>query len=569
MNIEGAVKRTDVVDIREDLAGDGLLESRANQSVARYLVALVGLLVLSLAITVGLLFWSAKTQDEIAIEGSRHLASTAIELKSANLKKILTDYTWWNEAYQQMAVTFDPQWFDENFGDGDYLRDSFGITATFAIGPDNRVLRHMHDSVIAENAEALDIGTHIEGDFGKLIEDARHAVDNEFQAAGGIVSMADQLYFAAVRVIHPHSEDLLAKAAISPTNAYVAVMMIPIDADMLQTVANDFGLADLKFVDVHSPASGLLAIPLQSIGGQRFGYLEWHLDLPSRHTYSVTLPGLAAVIMSIALLGFYILRVLRKNQGVVFQAMLKAKAADLAKVQFLSNVSHELRTPLNGVIGMAQLLGHEELKDGQKKLLDTLLNSAHHQLTLVNDLVDLTRIESDQLELHCRPFDLCSVISDAVALVEEKAKSKGLNVEISLPENAPSPLIGDPIRVRQICLNLLDNAVKFTDGGSIAVALSTQTAGEFERVKLTVRDTGIGINDEDQKHIFTRFMQVDPSMTRNAEGLGLGLPICQALAGAMGGQISLESSPGEGSTFVVSLNLQREGTHKNVLRFGS
>jgi len=176
------------------------------------------LLAASLALTVALLFWSAHSQDKIALADARHLAKTALGVQFNSLQKLLTDYTWWDEAYQNSAETFDPDWFDANFADAPYFRDSFGITGSFVVGPDGMILRHMRNSEVVENASRLDTAVYFNGGMNALIKSARPLVDGKFEAAAGYVKIDGQLYFAAVRALHPHTKALLAKAAVTPAN---------------------------------------------------------------------------------------------------------------------------------------------------------------------------------------------------------------------------------------------------------------------------------------------------------------------------------------------------------------
>jgi PAS domain S-box-containing protein len=287
---------------------------------------LAWLLVFSLALTLGLLLWSAKSQDEIAVAGSRHLASTAVRVLQSNLTKTVTDYTYWDDAYRNFAQDFNPDWFDQEFGNGPYLSDTFGITASFIIGPDNRVLRHMHDSEIAEPGLEHEVGRHVDGGIEELIKQARRTVAGEYQATGGLVEMAGQIYVAAVRVIHPHSEDLLKKAAITPGNAYLGVFMRPLNKDLLQEIADDFGLKELTHV-ADADASGGVTLPLGAADGRRFGTLVWQIDRPSRYVFRIVLPGLLAVVLCVGLLGWYVLNNLRRAQVALMKREAQFKQA--------------------------------------------------------------------------------------------------------------------------------------------------------------------------------------------------------------------------------------------------
>jgi PAS domain S-box-containing protein len=274
---------------------------------------LSGLLMFSLALTLVLLLWSAKRQDQIAVASSYHLANTALGLQLSNLQNTLTDYTNWDEAYRNLVQDFDPDWFDYEFGASAYLRSTFGITSSFVIGPDNRALRHMHNMEIAEDALALNIDTHVEGGFSKLIQKARRPVDGEFQAAGGMVKMAGQVYFAAVRVVHPYGEDLFEEAAITPSNSSIAAFLVPLDEQLLQALAEDFSLEGLT-LSADGDASGDVTLPIDTADGRRFGTLVWQIDRPSGYVLIVVLPGLLIVILFVGLLGQYVLNNLRRAQ---------------------------------------------------------------------------------------------------------------------------------------------------------------------------------------------------------------------------------------------------------------
>lgn len=231
-----------------------------------------------------------------------------------------------------------------------------------------------------------------------------------------------------------------------------------------------------------------------------------------------------------------------------------AEAANRAKDQFLTNMSHELRTPLNGVMGMAQALGDTGLTPAQREMVDVIESSASVLHTVLTDLLDLVDIGAGETELSPQVVDLFEIVMSAVSPVAAQAAEKGLDFKVSLDPAAEGRVEVDPVRLRQVLQKLLSNAVKFTDSGEIAVAVS-RSAKTPDNVVITVKDTGVGFDPAHTERLFQPFEQADGSMTRRFDGAGLGLPICAQLVKLMGGIISAESVLGKGSAFTIVLPL--------------
>ena len=238
------------------------------------------------------------------------------------------------------------------------------------------------------------------------------------------------------------------------------------------------------------------------------------------------------------------------------ELLRRAESANAAKSEFLANMSHEIRTPLNAVIGLSHLLERTALSTDQRALVDSIQRAGRALLGLVDDVLDLSKIEAGELTIEATSFDLRGLIDDLGVVFESAARQKGLILACNVDPAIPTRVVGDPVRIRQILTNLVGNAIKFTARGGVSLdAQVLERKAEALRVRLSVRDSGIGIPSDVQSKLFTPFVQADASTTRRFGGTGLGLSIVRHLAEKMGGEVGLRSAPGQGSEFWVDLPL--------------
>jgi signal transduction histidine kinase/CheY-like chemotaxis protein len=260
-------------------------------------------------------------------------------------------------------------------------------------------------------------------------------------------------------------------------------------------------------------------------------------------------------------LRFEIVRVSEERE----HARAAAEAASLAKSQFLANMSHEIRTPMNGIVGMAELLAATQLDERQRRYLDAVHRSAASLVDLINDVLDLSKVEAGHEELHLADFDLRATLEEIIELPRERARARRdtrhIALELEVSPDLPDVFRGDALRLRQILTNLVGNALKFTERGRVRVSATLAEPGDSPLVRFAVADTGIGLTATQISRIFDAFTQADVSHARKYGGTGLGLAISRKLVELMGGEIGVTSQPGKGSTFWFTARFGRASAH--------
>ncbi|MGQ9918151.1 MAG: ATP-binding protein [Bryobacteraceae bacterium] len=279
------------------------------------------------------------------------------------------------------------------------------------------------------------------------------------------------------------------------------------------------------------------------------------LELPGAtqlRTLRLWLLGAAALALAIGLWVFLLRRAVRRQTAEIRRLMVEARQSEEAKSRFLANMSHEIRTPLNGILGMTELALESRPSPELRSYLETVHSSARALLEIVNDVLDLSRIEKGRMRLDPAPFPLRRMVDELLPLFDLPARDKGLRLEAALDPRLPETVLGDAGRIRQVLVNLLGNAIKFTQSGWVRLEVAPEPGN---RIRFAVSDSGPGIPAAQQKEIFRAFVQGDSSSTRQFGGAGLGLTISDHLVRLMGGQLLVESEPGRGSCFSFSIPL--------------
>lgn len=484
--------------------------------------------------------WMAERQDRMLRDTLRSSVSTSLANFAGSAQISATDYAVWDDAFLHVPG-----------GDIDWIRRNVGTSVelgTFqmalVIPPDAPSLG-FRASDIPQPADAI---------VGQSLLHALRSVPlgadlHEHGVATGFVRLADDVWMLAITRTMPQTEPLPA----GTTDASLTRMVFGyrLDDRLLSKLAGFEILRDVALSPVPS-VRGRDGIPLEGFDHAPTAWLTWTAPRPAHavlHAFFLPIVILAVVLSIGAAL---VMRELMRAASSLEAALVEARAADVAKTEFLSNVNHELRTPLGGIIGLAQLLQTHALDREAREMVDLLLASAHAQLHLVNGLLEIARIESGTLQLATAPFDPAAVLEQTIKLAAPDIAAKGLVVATLIAPDLPRFVLGDAQAFRQIATNLVGNAVKFTERGRIAARLSQEADG---RLTLAVADTGIGIDPADHERIFARFSQVDGSLSRRAGGAGLGLAITAALVELMGGTLRVESVLGRGSTFFVTLPL--------------
>ncbi len=433
-----------------------------------------------------------------------------------------------------------------------------GLGATIAVDAwrDAEMRRELHRRavLVAAALDPVDLGRHevdrriVTTDWFKRTKNRFHelrAVDPSIRYVYLLRQRGDQLYFPN------DDEPFISTDPTDPEDPYrecppaIREAVVGKVAFVVGPYADRWGTFISTGVPVADPAGGTPLFVCLDVTA-----VHWQSNLAQ---WRLPVAGLGALgtLLVVVLVGRS--RAQRRSEA----ARRDAEEANRAKDAYLAAVSHELRTPLNGIIGMTGLLAETELSRQQREFVELAHDSGQQLLGLINSLLDFARIEAGHLELEIEPFDLREVVDDAIALLAERALAKGLELAAVVDPAIPALVEGDAQRMRQVVMNLVGNALKFTEHGSVVLRLVLVPGGDPTRVALTlsVTDTGIGMDAETQSRIFQPFIQADHSIASRFGGTGLGLVITRRLIEAMDGRIAVTSAPGQGTTMAATLRL--------------
>ena len=506
---------------------------------------------------------AANRIDSLSARHDEQLVANGLVLKESGLRACTSPNTVWDDAVANLDNRFDPAWANTNIGQ--YLTTTCDVTLVYVVDPAGRVLGAWSDGEPAEKALPLAIQGAVdelvarvrarEAGRGKLSADPlQHDMIARAIDETTAVHTEPAPVVVSASLVQPDFGTALPQGNRSP----IVITVQPLNAAYLEWLGSHFLLRDLHVERIPlSPVQpGEASAVMRDHTGQPVARVDWQYRRPARDLAAVVAPSVGLLLL--VLLGAPALTIWRDRRQTrqLNAAMAAANAASESKSRFIANMSHEIRTPMNGVMGVLHLLRRKPLDGDSRQLIEDALASGALLQGLLNDVLDLSRIESGSFELDRAPLDPQELLREVVGLFLGQAGTKGVELRPSF-SGEPELLMADGLRLRQVCLNLIGNAVKFTAQGQIDVrcSLSDTTAPGERLLRIEVEDTGIGIPASSQEHMFRRFSQADGSIRREFGGSGLGLSICAALVELMEGTIGFSSEEGVGSTFWVEIVL--------------
>jgi signal transduction histidine kinase len=501
-------------------------------------------------VVIASVLYISREHDRFAAASSERMVRGGIAAIHSKYEGVVRDYSVWDEAYQAILRS-DDEWLYSNVG-----------TGSAEIGALDLIV--LHDPVTGTDRGWVE-GTDVPGEpdllppeimktaLGLLAADGDRSAAEPFEARSTFARMDGATWIFSVTRVRPVN---LATPSRPEEDLPVQIQGLRITDEVVGRIAANMQMDQLELSV--EPMPGQISVDLTDAAGESIDRIVWTPPQPGMDILrKVALPLLGALLLA-SIFAALISRSFVRAAKDLEAALTAAQAADRSKTEFLANVSHELRTPMNGIIGVSQLLAMSELDEEQAELVEALDTSAKLQMDLITDLLDLTSVESGSRILAREPFEPAAEIAEMARSIRPTADAKGLALSVDCADLEDLTVVSDARVFRQIVVNLLGNAVKFTPQGQVALAARTvETDHGHVLLTVEVSDTGPGIAPELHDAIFGRFYQVDSSDSREAGGTGLGLAICRSMATLMGGRISVRSATGEGATFVFEVKMPR------------
>jgi signal transduction histidine kinase/CheY-like chemotaxis protein len=554
------------------MVGDLTSEQPVKGRRALRRIVLLGLLLVMLVLagSAALLAFAGRSVDQIQAREERTLVARTMERFQERVVADITTTTVWDQAYYILRPGGDVAWADSEIGS--YYANNRGHHVTLAIDDQNRPFYAWKGKA---RVDANSLAT-FERDAMPVIDKVRakelHGHEHErtvdlgvsdpglAHTAGGLVRSEGILYLVGV-------SNVVRESADAPHEDGPGILVISAQrVDSMLPRLNE-QLRVTKAHVVPAVGKGENSIPLVDASGKTISFLAWEAQRPGMAALQQALPVVAISLLILlgigALLALHVRHIARELDAeelghrdavrALIKARDRAEDANMAKSHFLANMSHEIRTPLNGVLGMVQVMERSGLDGPNAERLEIIRHSGETLLTVLNGILDLSKIEAGRFELDIREFDLSEMVEAACQPFANLAAQKDLEFHIDIHHDALGIWQGDPMRLRQVLSNLAANAVKFTTEGEVCVEVERTIKG----LRFCVRDTGMGIPSDRVSALFEKFVQADSSMSRRFGGTGLGLAICREFVDIMGGRLAVQTQEGHGSTFAFELPLPR------------
>ncbi|MBA4013300.1 MAG: hypothetical protein C0481_15655 [Phenylobacterium sp.] len=520
------------------------------ESEFRLLAPLIALALGAMAVfVVSLLIWARQVDAEVR-EREVALVERGVLTSIAEIERSILPETNWDEAVVNLDNRFSAAWADANLND--YFAQNIDFEHLFVLDGDNRPLyARLHRQTVAPSSYRQFHGAEPliarvreaeaeRGPIGRRNTDTPRKLVSHAIQASDFIAHDGAVYLVSATLVQPDFATAVPRRAYAP----IVVMVLKIDPASLGRLQERLQLQNLRSgvgASLASPGDAELKLPTSS--GETPLYLSWTPQKPGAAMARAAALPVALVLLAFGLVGAVMIVRIRK-------AAVEFLVSHRSQSEFLANMSHEIRTPLNGVNAIAAALGKTPLTASQAEMVGIIQGSGESLERLLSDVLDLSQIETGDVEVVTRPFHLGEAIRAVADLASARAQEKALDVILDLDPAAETVVVGDATRVKQVLINLVANAVKFTSEGYVAIAVRAEGPGRW---RIDVQDTGVGFDPADKDRLFGRFEQGDRSRTRRYGGAGLGLTIAKHLVGLMGGEIDAAGAPGEGATFTIRL----------------